>query len=68
MAEKSIAALWDKEGKDYKTGILDLDTLPLGATGKIKIIMFPNDRKEGSQPDHRIFISKPRNDEQVDPF
>lgn len=54
MALKPVGALWkkqDKNKKDYLSGNLDL-----GALGEARIMVFPNEKKEGEQPDYRISL------------
>ena len=55
--EKAIGALWEKEGAKglYMTGNILINE------EQYQIVVFRNDRKEGKQPDWRIFKSKPRN-------
>ena len=70
MAEKSIGALWSKEGKNgtYMTGTIELEE-----GQKVSIVIFSND-KGGveTRPDYRIFKQRPkgesRDDGQGDPF
>lgn len=55
--EKSIGALWQKQGERgvYMTGVIEVD-------GKqVKLVVFPNSyKKEQKHPDWRIFLSQPR--------
>jgi hypothetical protein len=56
MAEQSIGALWENDGKNgtYFTGNIELDGV------KKKIVVFKNSYKKDKQPDWRIFKSKPK--------
>lgn len=60
-AKRSIGALWKQTarqtGAKYLRGHLDL-----GALGQIRVVVFPNAKKEGgaeNQPDYRILLSTP---------
>lgn len=55
MAEKSIGALWQKEGKSgtYFSGTIEIDGKKFG------IVVFANGyKKEPKQPDWRIFFAR----------
>ena len=53
MGLKKVGALWKKANKDkeYYTG-----TIELGKTGKSRIMMFPNNKKNDKQPDYAISL------------
>jgi uncharacterized protein (DUF736 family) len=61
--DKSVGALWkntSKDGKVYFSGVI----------GDTKIVVFENSYKEKeSQPDYKIYKSKPKNESSEDiPF
>ena len=64
MPEESIGALWErtKGNNTYMTGVIK----------GIKVVVFKNkQKKEGKQPDWRVFIwkeKKPKKDEEEVPF
>ena len=64
--EKSIGALWAKEGKagEYMTGQIDLED-----GSKLRIVVFKNTfKKAENQPDYKIYKSRPRDDDKDIPF
>ncbi len=55
---RTVGALWDgtdKDGGKYLYG-----TISLGVFGEIRVVVFPNGYKEGTQPDHLVYVSQPK--------
>lgn len=62
MGEQSIGALWIQEGKNgkYLSGKITINDVTTA------IVMFKNDRKEGRQPDYRIYIQKAKEEKKTE--